>query len=261
MQAEQERAIERMTQDVALGDVDADIDATWLREIIAGHYAVWSFVEWGLFRALFPASREALSDTVAASMLFETFDRARHSQDIVHYLLMLEEQVPGFDARPAKDIWLESPRYQPLRKMVEELAFLVRDWGESIVAVNLVFDPIVTEVVISSLVGYLAPFHGDVVSRAIIASAERDRSRSLAWTREFVGMVTAPGVPAASDNRDLIAGWVTHWRNQALRVVEPFEELYKTVPFLKRQFSEVLADAVSEQQRLIGELGISAVRR
>jgi methane monooxygenase component A beta chain/propane monooxygenase small subunit len=257
MQAEQERAIARLTEDVALGDVAAEIDPTWLNQIIGEHYAVWSFVEWGLFRALFPATREALSDTIVASMLFETFDRARHSQDIVHYLLMLEEKVPGFDATGAKQVWLDSPRYQPMRKLIEEVMHTVRDWAETFVIINLVLDPILTEVAISSLVGKLAPLHGDVVSRVIVASVNRDRRRDLAWTEEFVRMVTAEGVPAAAENKALIAGWVEKWRPAVIEATEQMAGLYELLPSAKTPFPEVLAAALNRQAEIVRNLGLT----
>src|SRR5262245_7028483 len=110
-QAEVERSIARLT-DAISWQFERDLDPTWCSEILAGHYSVWSFVEWGLFRGMFSASREALSDTLVAAMLFETFDRQRHAQDIVQYLMVVEEKVPGFDAGGAKQAWIESPRYQ-----------------------------------------------------------------------------------------------------------------------------------------------------
>jgi methane monooxygenase component A beta chain/propane monooxygenase small subunit len=255
MQAEQERAIDRLTEDIA-PDAAAEIDPTWLTEILQNHYSVWSFVEYGLFRGMFSASREGLSDTVVASMLFETFDRARHSQDIVHYLLMLEENVPGFDAIGAKDAWLESPRYQPLRRLVEEISFGVKDWGETIVAMNLCFDPIVSEVAVLRLVGALGPIHGDVVSKLILSSVERDRRRELAWASEFVTMVTGPDIPAAAENRAIIAEWIAHWTPKAIEAVAPFAELYDCLPAAKTPFAEVLATAVAKQRDIVTALGV-----
>jgi methane monooxygenase component A beta chain/propane monooxygenase small subunit len=255
MQAEQERAIERMTEDVA-SSASAEIDPTWLTEIIQNHYAVWSFVEYGLFRGMFSASREGLSDTVVASMLFETFDRARHSQDIVHYALMLEENVPGFDATGAKDAWLQAPRYQPLRRLVEEISFGVKDWGETIVAMNLCFDPIVTEVAVIRLIGAMGPIHGDVVSKLIVSSVERDRRRERAWTEEFVRMVTADDVPAAAENRTIIAEWIAHWTPRAIEAVGPLAELYDCLPAAKTPFAEVLATAAARQQEIATGLGV-----
>jgi len=255
MQAEQERAIERLSEDVA-SSVSADVDPTWLTDILQNHYSVWSFVEYGLFRGMFSASREGLSDTVVASMLFETFDRARHSQDIVHYMLVLEENVPGFDATGAKDSWLESPRYQPLRRLVEEISFGVKDWGESIVAMNLCFDPIVTDVAVLKLIGAMGPVHGDVVSKLIVSSVERDRRRELAWSEEFVRMCTADDVPAAAENKAIIAEWVATWTPRAIDAVAPMAELYDGLAAAKTPFAEVLAAAAAKQREVVTTLGV-----
>jgi methane monooxygenase component A beta chain/propane monooxygenase small subunit len=254
-QAEQERAIARLTDDVA-GRMGDQLDPVWANEILAGHYAVWSFVEWGIFRGLFPMSREALSDTIVASILFETFDRARHSQDIVHYVVTLEEKVPGFDATGAKDAWLNSERYQPLRRLVEEIAFGIHDWAEMFVAINLCFDPIVSEVAVSRLVGEYGPLHGDVVTKLIVNSVERDRARDLAWTEEFVRMVTADDVPAAAENKALLESWIAHWTPRAIAAVEPLKELYDCLAAAKRPFADVLADAVVAQRRIVTDLDL-----
>jgi len=258
MQAEQERAIGRLTDDVA-EHAAAEIDPVWLTEILQNHYAVWSFAEWGLFRGLFSASREGLSDTIVASMLFQTFDRARHSQDIVHWMLALEEHVPGFDATGAKDAWLDSPRYQPLRRLVEEIAFVVKDWCETIVAINLCFDPIASQVAVHRLVGQLAPIHGDVVDKLIVASVERDHRRDLDYTREFIRMVTADDVPAAVTNRQILTEWVGRWTPEVVAAVRPLAELYECLPAARIGFTEVLDAAVARAGQVASELGIGGV--
>jgi len=257
MQAEQERAIERLTADVA-PTLAQDIDPVWVQAVLRDHYAVWSFVENGLYRGMFSASREGLSDTVVASMLFETFDRARHSQDIVHWVLALEENVPGFDATGAKETWLEHPRYQPLRRLVEQIAFGVKDWGETIIATNLCFDPIASELAVSRLLRH-GPLHGDVVSKLIVAAFDRDRRREADWTAEYVNMVTADDVPAAAGNRAVIAEWVVKWTPRAIRATEPLAELYAQLAAVKVSFADTLAEAAARQQQLVTALGVGGV--
>lgn len=254
-QAEVERSIARVTESLAW-QFERDLDPTWCTEILAGHYSVWSFVEWGLFRGMFSASREALSDTIVAAMLFETFDRQRHAQDVVHYLMALEENLPDFDSNGAKAAWLESPRYQPMRRMVEQLGFGTHDWGESIIATNLCFDLICGDVGLHRLLGDLSPAHGDVVSKLIITAVENDRRRELTWTQDFVRMVTADGLETAEANRDVIAGWITEWTARAVAAVEPLAPLYDCLAAAKQPFSEVLGDALARQQAVLGHLGI-----
>lgn len=255
MQAEQERAIERLTEDVT-DSVAADLDSTWVAEILAGHYAVWPFVEYGLYRGLISASREGLSDTIVSSILFSSFDRARHQQDIVRYLMMLEEQLPGFDSTGAKRTWMDSPRYQPLRRLVEEIGFATADWCEVVVATNLCLDLIVSEVAVHRLIGHQAPFHGDMMCRLIVNSVERDRARDLAYTEEFVRMVTADDVPQAAANRDILAGWIEKWTPKAVDAVMPMQEVYAALPTSRLTFADELVRAQERQGEILGKLGI-----
>ncbi len=257
MQAEQERAIERLTIDVS-PTVARDVDPKWRDEVLLEHYAVWSFVEWGLFRAMFSASREGLSDTIVASMLFETFDRARHSQDIVHWMLALEENIPGADSTKAKDIWLNEARYQPMREIVERIAWATPDWCEVIVAMNLCFDPIVSELAIHRLIGRNAPRHGDVVSKLIVASVERDRARDADYTAEFVRMVTGEGIPEAAANLAHIKQWVAKWTPMALKAAEGMSTLYDDQPGVTESFETAYAEVVAAQQAVIAELGLAS---
>ncbi len=258
-QAEVERSIARVT-DALTPQFERDLDPTWCTEILAGHYSVWSFVEWGLFRGMFSASREALSDTIVAAMLFETFDRQRHAQDVVQYLMVLEETLPDFDSTGAKDAWLTSPRYQPMRQMVEQLGFGTHDWAESIVATNLCFDLICSEVGLHKLLGDLAPAHGDTVTKLIITAVENDRRRELAWTEHFISMVTAEGVPAAAANREAINGWIDTWTARAVAAVEPLAPLYDCLASAKQPFAEVLEGALARQEAVLSGLGVGGAR-
>lgn len=252
MQAEQERAIGRLTEDVS-PTIFRDIDPTWRETVLAEHYAVWSFVEWGLFRGMFSASREGLSDTVVASMLFETFDRARHSQDIVHWLLALEENVPGLSGTGAKDVWMDAERYQPMREMVERIAWGTPDWCEVVVATNLCFDPIVSELAVHRLIGRNAPRHGDVVSKLIVASVERDRRRDADWTAELVRMVTADDVPEAAANWMHLGEWVAKWTPLALAAAEGLRSLYH-LPGVPESFDDARAEVLSAHRATLEAL-------
>ena len=255
-QGEQERAIARLTDDTVASGQAADLDPAWRDDILAGHYAVWSFVEWGLFRALVPQARESLADTIGMAMLFEAFDRVRHHQDIERMMLTLEEAVPGFDALGAKDLWLTGERYQPIRKVVEELMYTVRDWAEVAVAVNLVLDPILTELCVSRIVGRPAGHRGDPVTQLIVSSVDRDRRRSLAWTQALVRMVTEDAVPEAKANRAAINGWLARWTPPILEAAQGFAALYAPQAPKTATYAEVLADITGAQRALVSELGL-----
>jgi methane monooxygenase component A beta chain/propane monooxygenase small subunit len=255
MQAEQERAIERAAEDAALEGVFGEFDPVWVREILGRHYRAWSYAEYGLFKAFAVAQREALSDTLGNVLCFEAFDRMRHAQCIVLHLLELEDHIPGFVDDGAKAVWLEDPRYQPTRRLVEEL-IAGNDWGELAVVTNLVFDPVLTELAVSQLVRRFSPFHGDPLTAHLIGTTERDRRRNLAWTREFVRMVTADGVPERAANRALIADWLTYWTPRVEEAAEALAEVYDVPPLQVCRFDDALASARRRQSGIVSDLGL-----
>jgi Methane/Phenol/Alkene Hydroxylase len=85
------------------------------------------------------------------------------------------------------------------------------DWAEIAFAVNLVIDPVRTEVGISRLIRHHGPAHGDPITPMIILATERDRQRNQAWTEELVRMATAPGLPSVEDNLTVVRSWIERW--------------------------------------------------
>ncbi|PND54362.1 monooxygenase [Mycobacterium sp. ENV421] len=255
MQAEQERAIARSAEDAAADGVFNEIDPVWTREILGRHYRAWAYAEYGLFRAFAVAQREALSDTLGNVLCFEAFDRMRHAQDIVLHLLEFEDHVEGFVDDGAKTVWLEDQRYQPIRRLVEELV-ASNDWGELAVVTNLVFDPIVTELAVSQLVRRFGPFHGDPVTPHLVGTTERDRRRNLAWTQEFVRMVIDPTVPECKKNAATISTWLDSWTPRVQEAARAMGEVYDLSPLQVARFDEVFAVAQESQQELVAGLGL-----
>jgi methane monooxygenase component A beta chain/propane monooxygenase small subunit len=256
-QAEQERGIERVTEEAIARRSFADVDPIWLEEIVRLHYRVWSFVEYGTFRPWSAAQREALSDTLGQVCVFEGLDRLRHAQDIVVYLMELETHVPGFKDEGGKDRWTSEARYQPTRQLIEKLMYNTWDWGELAVATNLVIDPILTEVAIFALIGRSGPFHGDVVTPFIVSTAERDRRWSLDWTRALVAMVTADEVTKAKENVGFLREWADVWTPLAIAAAEPMAEVYAKVPKPMVGFDQAMSGAIEKQKKLLAELGLN----
>ncbi|MGD0288113.1 MAG: monooxygenase [Candidatus Binataceae bacterium] len=255
LQAEQERSIERNVEDAGIAGILSEFHPVWLNEIIGIHYRVWSFFEYGLFRAFSRAQREALSDTLGNALCFEAVDRIRHAQSTVLYLMELEARVEGFKDHASKDHWLGDPVYQPLRRLVETL-MATDDWAEIAFAVNLVIDPIATEVGVSRLIRHHGPAHGDPTTPMIILTTERDRRRNQAWTEELVRMTTAPDLPAAENNRMVIRSWIERWTPLASAAAIAFAPVYNRVPSRSRSIDEDLAVACGTQAKILDDLGI-----
>jgi methane monooxygenase component A beta chain/propane monooxygenase small subunit len=261
MQGEQERGIDRATEDAASAGALRAMDPIWLAEVIGEHYRVWSFVEYGLFRAFAAAQREALADTIGNVLCFEGVDRIRHAHAIVIYLMDLEDAVPGFRDEGAKLRWTNEAGYQPTRALVERLMLATTDWAELAVITNLILDPILAEVGLSRLVRGFGPFHGDSVTPLIVSTVERDRRRNLAWTEEFVRMVTGQNsrgseVPAAEDNRAVIQQWLDSWTPVVLDATRALAPVYDRPPNRVVSFDDALTAALAQQEQTVSALGL-----
>jgi methane monooxygenase component A beta chain/propane monooxygenase small subunit len=256
MQAEQERAIERATEDAASGHAFADMDPDWLRGVVAGHYRIWSFFEYALFRAFAVASREALSDTLGNVLCFQGFDHMRHAQDAVLYLMAIEERVEGFQDAGSKQRWLEDPVYQPMRALAERLMLGTDDWGEIAVAVNLVVAPILSEVAMSQLVRRGGPHKGDSVTPFIVSTTERDRRRNLAYTEELVRMVTSEKVEEREANRAVIAAWIAEWTVPVVDATLALRPAFEAADVEVVSFDDALAEALAAQRVTLEALGL-----
>ena len=257
MQAEQERSIERVTEDAGSSGAFADLDTGWLRDIVGGHYRIWSFLEYALFRAFAVGSREALSDTLGNVLCFQGFDHMRHAQDVVLYLMALEENVEGFTDEGAKERWLTDPVYQPMRALAERLMLGTDDWAELAVAVNLVALPILGEVALSQLVRRHGPFEGDSVTPFIVGTTERDRRRNLAYTEELVRMVTDEKVEHHRANRGVLTEWVATWTPPVLAATEALRPVFDVPRTVAVTFNDALAGARRAQSVVVEALGLT----
>jgi hypothetical protein len=250
LQAEQERAIERLTEDMASSQGLSDVDPHWLLDIIGSHYGVWSFFEYGMFRVFARAQREALSDTLGTALCFESMDRIRHAQAIVLYVMDLQNAGLSVGENSAKERWTLEPAYQPLRRLTEEL-MATADWAEVSVAVNLIVDPIVSEIGMSQMVRRCGVLHGDVVSPVIATTAERDRRRNSTWTEELIRMVLDERCEFAGANRAVLQGWADQWLPKAREAAGALREIYQRIPRRPGDFDSLLQTTAENAERKI----------
>jgi len=228
-QEQQETSIARMTEDAALDGTLAALSPGWVRNILCGHYRAWSFFEYALFRCLAPAQREALSDTLGNLLCFQSFDHLRHAQDVVVYLVEMENVNAAVDDDLGKQQWLEAPAYQPARKLAEEI-MACTDWAELLVGLNLVVGPLLQQMAVSDLVRRGAMHNEDAVAPHIIMTAERDRRRNLIASQAFVRMMTADGSVHAAHNRGVIQSWLDDWSTRADAAARALAPVYDAAP-------------------------------
>ena len=214
-QAGAERAIDRATEvAITTGAVRA-LEPVWLERGLLGAYFPFGHYEYGLFRALNVAARESLSDTINNVLAFNAADKLRHAQAISILGLDLEGALSGFDGTGGRQVWLDEPCWQPLRHLIEETMAL-SDWGEIIVAVDLVIEPLIGEPLRRLLFALTAARHRDLIVPVIAGTASTDWHRSATAIDELVGFLLQ--CPGGEGNRGVLAGWVDAWRDRAVSV-------------------------------------------
>jgi methane monooxygenase component A beta chain/propane monooxygenase small subunit len=206
--SEAEKWIDRVT-DVALRTGGFDrVGPSWLQAGLVGGLIPFSHAEYGMFRTLNAAARESMSDTVNNILVFNASDKLRHAQAIAILSLDIETPHPSFDAAAGRRAWLESPLWQPARRLVEAI-MAVEDWVEIVVAV-CAYEAGLAEPLRRAVFNEVGARRGDPVTPTIEASATADWLRNSAAALalfEFVARDPAAGV----QNRDTIRRWWQHW--------------------------------------------------
>ena len=250
----EEQALEHLTP-IALDMGIGEINETWLREILGKYYAAWPFAEYGLFLSLCYAVREALADTIMFATAFEATDKFRHQQDIVRLLLDLSDRDPAYSDASARGAWLEDPLLVPVRENIERI-FSLFDWAEILVAINLVFEPLVGRLVKDEFVARNAPHNGDPLTPVILAAARRDTARHLETTRSLVQFLSSdPQFGEA--NRQVISGWLDRWTPESIRAADAASGLFEIKEIsLYGSGPDVLRQVTADHSEIVASLGL-----
>lgn len=255
-QAEQERSLDRIVEAARTAGLFADFDETWAKTMLGRYYAAYACLEYGLFRCFAYAQREALSATAGNVCIFNAADKIRHAQDITLYGMDLAEAITGFSDANAKTTWLEDPIYQGARKNVEGL-MASQDWGEVIIATNLVLEPLLGHLARVQFFSRFAPRNGDAVTPTILSTVEHDWQRNLQWTKEFVSVLLRDP-EHSTGNKKVIEGWIAKWLPYTQEAMQGLAPLFD-LPTVKMQtFAQAHERVMTHYTVLLAELQLES---
>jgi hypothetical protein len=163
--------------------------------------------------------------------------------------------IPDFSDAAAKAVWLEDPIYQGARKNVEGL-MASQDWGEVIIGVNLVLEPLFGALARVHFFSRFAPRNGDAVTPAILATAENDWQRNLKWTKEFVGILLRDPEHGAG-NKKVIEGWLATWLPATREAVQGLAPLFAIPTARPQTFTQARERAEEQYAALLKELNLA----
>jgi Methane/Phenol/Toluene Hydroxylase len=250
----EEQALEHLTP-IALDTGIGQVNKAWLREVLGKYYAAWPFAEYGLFLSLCYAVREALADTIMFATAFAATDKFRHQQDIVRLLLDISDRDPAYSDAGARSAWLEDPVLVPVRENIERI-FSLFDWAEILVAINLVFEPLVGRLVKDEFVARNAPHNGDPLTPVILAAARRDTARHLETTKNLVQFLISD--PQFGDgNRQVISGWLDRWTAESTRAAAAAAGLFEIKEIsLYGSGPDALRQVSADHSEIVASLGL-----
>jgi len=230
-------------------------DPEWIKTGIGKHYMSYPHVEYGMFLALCYAEREALSDTVTFSLVFEAADKVRHLQDVVYYSFELAEAHPGFDDSTVESDWKNDAIWQGARKAIENIVASF-DWMEVVVAINLCFDRLFGELAKVEYFSRFAAANGDIVTPMIIASSEGDTARNVRFTTELMQHVLNDATHGAK-NKEIVNGWVEKWNAYALDACDAFAPVFDAAPTKPGTYKAAMARVEGKQAEYLKSLGLT----
>ncbi len=135
---------------------------------------------------------------------------------VAQYLTRLGLAFDGTESlAAAKDAWLQHPRWQELRRYVEDVMVL-KDWFEVFIAQNVALEGLLYPLFFERLNERLNATHGPVLS--LLTRFQRE------WFTESSKWVDAVIKSAAADNpgnKAQLSTWLREWRDRAVTALDP----------------------------------------
>ncbi|HWD85988.1 MAG TPA: 2Fe-2S iron-sulfur cluster-binding protein, partial [Solirubrobacteraceae bacterium] len=238
----------------------SDFEPEWV-EFLRGYLQVPAFVNHGIWFATATIARTCLSDTVAHCVCLQAALKQRAAQSFVLYAMDLEPHLGSFSIEAARRAFIERPEWQPTRRYLEKLA-ATEDWGEVIVAANLVFEPVMGTLLRREIGTRAAAAHGDTVTPTLA----RVETQEWEWVRSWSTAFSRFLLPA---NREQLREWTEQWRPLAF---EAADAIVASLPFavdsarLRDYGEDVLDEAhlgrdAPARRRRVREQGGRRIRR
>jgi propane monooxygenase small subunit len=184
--------------------------------------------------------------------------KIRFAQDLALYNLTLSEEIDDFDGTAHVAAWDSDPTWQTVRNVTEALTAIPDDWGESIFAANVVFEPLIGELFRSGLVLQCAAGNGDFVTPTVFGAGEYD------YAQRDLRMTIAMFEPRVHDrefaahNTEIMNGWLSTWVSRCLEAARTLQPLWSLPDYKPPRFEDCLDRAKNRFTGVLSELGLEA---
>jgi phenol hydroxylase P1 protein len=222
-------------------DLDTDLKNRIGHTLIPFRHA-----EWGANNNNYFISGFGFGTPMTSAACFQAMDRLGNAQYISRIGLILGQNDTALLAK-GKEEWLNDPKWQGLRKIIEE-SFVTKDWFELHVLQNYLID------------GYFHPllfqhFENDVVKSSGAAFAMLTEfvidwfAESKRWTDSTIKVAASE----SAENKALLESWLTKWQPQ----VSAAAKLIADFAFADKS-DDVMQQIQSELDARSKKIGLSA---
>ncbi len=229
----------------------------WVR-FVERNVGAWMHIEHILGLYVFAAcNRSGPTNMHNTAMAVNSTHKIRFAQDLALYNLTLSEEIDGFDGAAHIEAWNSDAEWQAVRALCEALTAVEDDWGESIFATNVVFEPLIGELFRSNLVMQAAAGNGDFVTPTVVGAGEYDfAQRDLRWTIACFAPLTEDK-EFAEHNRELMQGWLSKWVPMALDAARKMQPLWSQPDAKPPRFEDSLDKAKNRFAGICSDLGLN----
>ena len=152
-----------------------------------------------------------------APAMFHALDHLGAAQYLTRLGLALDE--PGV-LEAGKNAWLDDPRWQVLRRYVED-TLVLKDPFELFVAQNLALDGLLYPLIYGRFIDDSLALRGGAAVALLTAFMPDWHDESARW----IDAVVKTAAAESDANRQLISGWATTWAERAQAALAPVAQL------------------------------------
>lgn len=252
MERESEARVTAAVGEVMRGETFSDVDRRWLAFLQQNMpVAAFAFNECG--RILESMSRRSPEGPIADGLGLQAAMQYRQAQSIVLYIADMEQRMGAMPMLAARTRWRTDRQWLPAHHFLEQAATCA-DWGESLVAVNVCFEPLLGQLLRREFAMRRGPVYGDVVTPTVAETGQAEFALTRRWTVAAIRFLVTDEDHGEA-NRALLQGWVD-------RQLPPAIEAMGELAALAAQLGDggphepAIARVVDDQRGLLADLGL-----
>jgi propane monooxygenase small subunit len=241
-------------------NVFEDWNKSWI-PIISKHLSAWAHADYGLGMYVFmPAQRAGMTNMHNNAISVNSMHKLRTAQDIMLYNMELTDLFPSeFGGEVHQEIWLNDPAWQGVRENVERL-MNATDWVQLCFASNIVFEPLVGELLRRQFITRFAPLHNDFLTPAVMSVSQREfADRDLVYTlemmKDFLGDETH-----GEANRQVMQEWLAEWVPYSVRAAKGLEPIWSEPEVQPISFEDSFGRVRSRFEGIVSDLQLQLPR-